>query len=76
MIARNEKNQPEFLIALFDDVTERLSLSEELENTKKFLEQVVDNIPIALTVKQARTREFLLVNRGAESILKTVLSYR
>src|ERR1700740_3173376 len=40
VIARDEKNQPEFLIALFDDVTERISLSEELENTKKFLELV------------------------------------
>ena len=37
VIARNEKNQPEFLIAMFDDVTERRSLSHELENTKKFL---------------------------------------
>src|SRR6202011_2587316 len=31
VIARNEKNEPEFLIALFDDVTERKSLSQELE---------------------------------------------
>ena len=34
VIARNENNEPEFLIALFDDVTERRSLSRELENTK------------------------------------------
>jgi len=37
VVARNEKNEPEFLIALFDDATERRSLSHELENTKKFL---------------------------------------
>src|SRR6478736_1630945 len=41
VIARNEKNEPEFLIALFDDITDRRSLSRELENTKKFLELVV-----------------------------------
>src|SRR6266404_7905457 len=29
VIARNERNEPEFLIALFDDVTDRKSLSEE-----------------------------------------------
>src|SRR6202158_1520536 len=29
VIARNEKNEPEFLIAMFDDVTERKSLSLE-----------------------------------------------
>src|SRR5229473_4780223 len=51
VIARNENNQPEFLIALFDDVTDRKSLSQELEGTKKFLELVVDNIPVSLTVE-------------------------
>ena len=38
VIARNDKNQPKFLIALFDDVTDHKSLSRELESTKKFLE--------------------------------------
>src|SRR5450755_986414 len=52
VIARNEKNQPEFLIALFDDITDRRSLSRELENTKKFLELVVDNIPVSLIVER------------------------
>src|SRR3984957_19134750 len=40
VVARNDRNQPEFLIALFDDVTEHRSLSHELEDTKKFLELV------------------------------------
>ena len=50
--ARNDKDQPEFLIALFEDITEHKSLSQELENTKKFLELVVDNIPVALIVER------------------------
>src|ERR1700686_3651307 len=69
VIARNEKNQPEFLIALFDDVTERKSLSEELENTKKFLELVVDNIPVSLIVERVSDGRYLLANRSAETIL-------
>jgi diguanylate cyclase (GGDEF)-like protein/PAS domain S-box-containing protein len=69
VIARDEKNQPEFLIALFDDVTERLSLSEELENTKKFLELVVDNIPVSLIVERVSDGRYLLANRSAETIL-------
>jgi diguanylate cyclase (GGDEF)-like protein/PAS domain S-box-containing protein len=69
VIARNEKNQPEFLIALFDDVTERNSLSEELENTKKFLELVVDNIPVSLIVERVNDGRYLLANRSAETIL-------
>ena len=69
VIARNDKNQPEFLIALFDDVTERRSLSQELENTKKFLELVVDNIPVSLTVERVSDGRYLLANRSAEVIL-------
>ena len=69
VIARNDKNQPEFLIALFEDITDRTSLSKELENTKKFLELVVDNIPVSLIVERVSDGKYLLANRGAEAIL-------
>jgi diguanylate cyclase (GGDEF)-like protein/PAS domain S-box-containing protein len=69
VVARNEKNQPEFLIALFDDITDRKSLSHELENTKKFLELVVDNIPVSLIVERVSDGRYLLANRSAETIL-------
>ncbi|MEA2862612.1 MAG: hypothetical protein QOC84_568 [Bradyrhizobium sp.] len=69
VIARNEKNEPEFLIAMFEDVTDRRSLSHELENTKKFLELVVDNIPVALIVERVSDGRYLLANRSAETIL-------
>ena len=69
VVARNHKDEPEFLIALFDDVTDRRSLSHELENTKKFLELVVDNIPVSLTVERVSDGRYLLANRSAETIL-------
>ena len=69
VIARNENDQPEFLIALFEDITDRRSLSRELENTKKFLELVVDNIPVSLIVERVRDGRYLLANRSAETIL-------
>jgi diguanylate cyclase (GGDEF)-like protein/PAS domain S-box-containing protein len=69
VLARNEKDQPEFLMSLFDDVTERRSLSQELENTKKFLELVVDNIPVSLIVERVSDGRYLLANRSAETIL-------
>jgi diguanylate cyclase (GGDEF)-like protein/PAS domain S-box-containing protein len=69
VVARDEKNQPEFLIALFEDVTERRSLSQELENTKKFLELIVDNIPVSLIVERVSDGRYLLANRSAETIL-------
>src|SRR6195952_3270602 len=69
VVARNERGEPEFLIALFDDVTERRSLSRELESTKKFLELVVDNIPVSLIVERVSDGRYMLANRSAETIL-------
>ncbi|MGH6715790.1 MAG: sensor domain-containing protein, partial [Bradyrhizobium sp.] len=68
-IVRNENDEPSFLIAVFEDVTDRRSLSRELENTKKFLELVVDNIPVSLIVERASDGRYLLANRSAEIIL-------
>ncbi|MBR0897054.1 EAL domain-containing protein [Bradyrhizobium tropiciagri] len=69
VIARNEAGEPEFLIALFEDVTDRRSLSREIENNKKFLELVVDNIPVSLIVQRVSDGRYLLANRSAETIL-------
>ena len=69
VIVRDHDDRPEFLIALFDDVTDRKSLSKELENTKKFLELVVDNIPVSLIVERVSDGRYLLANRSAEAIL-------
>lgn len=69
VIARNEAGEPEFLIALFEDVTDRRSLSRELENNKKFLELVVDNIPVSLIVQRVSDGRYLMANRSAETIL-------
>ena len=40
-----------------------------MKSTKKFLEQVVDNIPVSLTVEDASDGRYLLANRSAETIL-------
>ncbi|MDE2330596.1 MAG: PAS domain-containing protein, partial [Bradyrhizobium sp.] len=69
VIVRGHNDQPEFLIALFDDVTDRKTLSVELERAKKFLELVVDNIPVSLVVQCVRDGRYLLANRSAEAIL-------
>jgi diguanylate cyclase (GGDEF)-like protein/PAS domain S-box-containing protein len=69
VIARNEKNEPEFLVSLFEDVTDRRSLSREVQSAKKFLELVVDNIPVALVVKRLSDGQYVLANRTAEATL-------
>ncbi|MFT4119498.1 EAL and GGDEF domain-containing protein [Bradyrhizobium sp.] len=69
IVVRNERNEPEFLLLVFEDITDHRSLSQELERTKKFLELVVDNIPVALIVEQVKDGRYLLANRSAEAIL-------
>ncbi|WP_028138359.1 sensor domain-containing protein [Bradyrhizobium japonicum] len=69
IVVRNESNKPEFLMLVFEDITDRRSLSKELESAKKFLELVVDNIPVALIVEQVKDGRYLLANRSAETIL-------
>jgi diguanylate cyclase (GGDEF)-like protein/PAS domain S-box-containing protein len=69
IVVRNESNQPEFLLLVFEDITDRRSLSQELESAKKFLELVVDNIPVALIVEEVKEGRYLLANRSAETIL-------
>lgn len=69
IVVRNANNEPEFLIAMFEDVTGRQTMSEEIQSTKKFLELVVDNIPAALLVKRISDGKFVLANRSAETIL-------
>jgi diguanylate cyclase (GGDEF)-like protein/PAS domain S-box-containing protein len=54
---------------LREHAVERKSLSRELEETKKFLETVMDNIPVSLIVQCASGGHYLLANRRAETIL-------
>ncbi|MGJ4993706.1 sensor domain-containing protein [Bradyrhizobium sp. HKCCYLS3077] len=69
VLATNDKGEPQFLISVFEDATERRSLGLELENTKKFLELIVDNIPVSLIVESVEDGRYLLANRSAEIIL-------
>src|ERR1700687_3893765 len=75
VIVRDDRRRPEFLIALFDDVTDRMSLSQELEDTKKVLELIVDNIPFSLSVEPVTARRYVLANPNAETILNRRREY-
>lgn len=70
MVTRDKDNKPEYLITpIVEDVTNAHSLAHQLEDTKKFLEAVVDNIPTSLVVHDVKDERYLLVNReGAEML--------
>ena len=66
---RDAANQPEFVLSMTDDITDRVALSRELEDSKKFLERIVDNVPVSLIVERVSDGRYLLANRSAETIL-------
>ena len=57
-------------VAVHQDITAHLHAEKELEKTKQFLNSIIENIPIAVVVKDANTRKFVLVNRAFEAMLK------
>jgi diguanylate cyclase (GGDEF)-like protein/PAS domain S-box-containing protein len=55
-------------VATHDDITEQYRAERELKETKQFLDSIIDNIPVAVVVKDATTRKFVLVNRAFEAM--------
>jgi diguanylate cyclase (GGDEF)-like protein/PAS domain S-box-containing protein len=48
------------------DLTERQRVEDELRATREFLDAVVENVPVAIDVKEPREHRYVLINRAAE----------
>ena len=57
-------------VAVHQDITAHLQTEQQLDETRQFLDSIIENIPIAVVVKDAVTRKFVLVNRAFETMLK------
>jgi diguanylate cyclase (GGDEF)-like protein/PAS domain S-box-containing protein len=53
-------------VVTHEDVTERWRAERQLEETRNFLDGVIENVPSAIVVKDARTFRYVLLNRAAE----------
>jgi diguanylate cyclase (GGDEF)-like protein/PAS domain S-box-containing protein len=51
-------------VATHDDITEQRRAEQELYETKQFLDSIVENIPVAVVVKDVVSHKFVLVNRA------------
>src|SRR4029079_7587255 len=56
--------------AVHQDITAHVHTEQQLDETRQFLDSIIENIPIAVVVKDAVTRKFVLVNRAYETMLK------
>jgi diguanylate cyclase (GGDEF)-like protein/PAS domain S-box-containing protein len=64
---RGGDGQPKYLISVIEDVTERHELEKERDRNREFLDQIIENVPAIIFVKNASDRRYVLVNRAAES---------
>jgi diguanylate cyclase (GGDEF)-like protein/PAS domain S-box-containing protein len=53
-------------VATHEDITVRKRAERELENTRAFLDMIVENVPSPIIVKDALDLKYLLVNRATE----------
>lgn len=54
--------------ALSNEIKERWSAEESLQHSERFLDSIVENIPNMVCVKDARSLEYLRINRAASKI--------
>jgi len=56
-------------VATHEDITERKRAERELEQTRSFLDTIIENVPSPIIVKGAQNLRYLLLNRAAEQYL-------
>ena len=58
-------------ISIHEDTTEQTIAKRESERTKTFLDTIIENVPVAIVVKDIDKRKFVLVNRAYEEFIGT-----
>ena len=66
IVVRGPDGEPRYLVAVVEDVTERVRLERERDRNRQFLDQIIDNVPTSIIVKNADDRRYVLFNRAAE----------
>src|SRR3954469_12159723 len=54
------------MVSLHDDCSAQRDLSNQLATTKKFLESVIDNVPVCIAAKSIEDGRYILANRAFE----------
>jgi diguanylate cyclase (GGDEF)-like protein/PAS domain S-box-containing protein len=60
-------NKEAWLVAI-DDITSRKLIEDDLSRTKKFLDTVIENVPLPIMVKTASDARFILINKASEEL--------
>ncbi len=68
-IAIRDGDGASYLLAVSEDVTDRMRTQQELERTRAFLETLIESVPIALVVKDTDDGRIVVVNRANEVLM-------
>jgi PAS domain S-box-containing protein len=55
-------------VAVHEDITRNSRIEDERDRNREFLNQIIDNIPAGLVVKDANTGRYVLINRATEQM--------
>ncbi|MEO1016519.1 MAG: EAL domain-containing protein [Pseudomonadota bacterium] len=61
--------KPSHIISIHQDITDRVRAEKELAENRTFLSTIIQQLPLALSVKDASSRRVLLQNEGAAGFL-------
>jgi diguanylate cyclase (GGDEF)-like protein/PAS domain S-box-containing protein len=56
-------------VGIHQDVTDHQHAERELDRTKRFLDTIIEHVPIAIVVKEPLTQRFILVNQAYEDFI-------
>jgi PAS domain S-box-containing protein len=57
-----------FRVSTHEDITERRRVEQERDRNRDFLDRIIDNIPVTVFVKDARSLRYILINRAGEKL--------
>jgi two-component system sensor histidine kinase/response regulator len=64
-----ENGEPLYLLGICEDITDRRMEERETRRTKQFLENIVENLPISVFIKDASDLRMVLYNRVSRELM-------
>ncbi len=58
--------EPQYVLSMAEDVTQRRQAEEELHRAQEFLNTVIENVPAGIVVKDPQSLRYVLINRAGE----------
>ena len=68
-LLRDSSDNPQFVIAIVENITKRKQAEEERRRSETFLDSVIENIPNMIFVKDADELRFVRFNKAGEQLL-------